>query len=154
MSATIYCKIWNIQRLQPEFDWETIVLKQIPRKSGHVCVDEWFPKSTCPHWLQGSLCSQGRGPHVTLTQAPLPCDIWWLPLKLVRFARRWYASYGNTFLLLPTNEVAERWCFHRCLSVHRGGVGLPPPPKKNWPKVDGTHPAGMHSCFNMFVDEC
>ena len=24
-------------------------LKNYPQEFGHVCVDEWFPKSTCPH---------------------------------------------------------------------------------------------------------
>ena len=26
-----------------------VKLKNHPQEFGHVCVDEWFPKSTCPH---------------------------------------------------------------------------------------------------------
>ena len=36
---------------------------------------------------------------------------------------------GSSLLLPPLNEVAERYCFHRCLSVHSEGhmVGYPFP---------------------------
>ena len=145
MPATIYCKVWNIQGLQPEFDWETIVLKQIPRESGHVLCGRVVSKIHLPTLITGVPLFTGRGPHVALnhdtfrtTQAPLPCHIWWLPLKYVWFASRPCESYWNTFLLPPNNEAAGGWCFHRCVSVHWGGVGRYPlptsPPPPNGPK--------------------
>ena len=64
--------------------------------------------------------------------------------------------------------VAERLCFYRCLSVHRGGgvhpLGIPhwadtplgrhphpwadTPPPEMATAADGRHHTGMHSCFN------
>ena len=54
------------------------------------------------------------------------------------------------FLLPSATVVVERLCFHRCLSVHRReGVhpqGRHPPEMAT--VADGTHPTGMHSCWN------
>ena len=56
--------------------------------------------------------------------------------------------------------VVERLCFYRCLST--GGGGVHPTPRQTPPPVgkhpalemaaaaDGTHPAGMHSCYERF----
>ena len=51
-----------------------------------------------------------------------------------------------------------------CHSVHGGGASVPqdyPPPEQAPPPraetataADGKHPTGMHSCFNMLMDEC
>ena len=61
-------------------------------------------------------------------------------------------------LFLPSaTVVAERLCFHRCLSVYEGaGVGRHPlagryPQQADTPPemataADGMHPTGMHSC--------
>ena len=60
--------------------------------------------------------------------------------------------------------VAERLCFHRCLSVHGGELYIPHgqtphpparhplgrhPPGQTATAADGTHPTGMHSCFKF-----
>ena len=47
--------------------------------------------------------------------------------------------------------VAERLCFHKCHSVHRGCLAdIPwadtPPPQETATAADGTHSTGMHSC--------
>ena len=57
----------------------------------------------------------------------------------------------KTICLLPSaTVVAERLCFHRRLSVHKGGVYNPP--RQTAPKMataaDGTHPTGMHCCLD------
>ena len=52
--------------------------------------------------------------------------------------------------------VAERLCCHRCLSVHRGEVYTPLPGRHPLPEMataaEGTHPTGMHSCSEFFVE--
>ena len=83
------------------------------------------------------------------------------------------ANSGNlkmTTCYPPQLLLRKRLCFHRCLSVHRGGVhplasrhplgrqtvlGQTPPGRQTPPRqtpqqtataADGTHPTGMHSC--------
>ena len=65
----------------------------------------------------------------------------------------------STRPFLPSaTVVAERLCFHRCLSVHRGEVYTPPgqadtprhlPPRQTASAADCTHPTGMHSCLQI-----
>ena len=95
----------------------------------------------------------------TLPQAPLQ---WMVRILL------------ECFLVIIRNIVAARSCFHKHLSFCSQGEGVPgqTPPGRNSPwqttppphppgrppptqqtatAVDGTHPAGMHSCYNLFL---
>ena len=99
-------------------------------------------------FLHLSFCSRWEGVYTPPDTSPT------FPLRSTSGR---YPSYWNAFLFLPpATVVAERLCFHRCLSVHRGQVYTSPrhtPPLDRHPAPqiatagDGTHPTGMHSCF-------
>ena len=60
--------------------------------------------------------------------------------------RGWYASYSNAFLLPSATVIVERLCFHRCLSLHGGGVHPPwqTPRLGIHPSHGQTIPLGRH----------
>ena len=64
-------------------------------------------------------------------------------------------------LVTAGKRSLRRLCFHRCLSVHRGGVSAPlhagDTPAEKWMLGYGqqagiTHPTGMHSCSSCFCE--
>ena len=67
--------------------------------------------------------------------------------------------FGQNLLLPSATVVAERFCFHRCLSVHRVGEvytllwAETPRPRHTATAADGTHPTGMHSCLPIFLQK-
>ena len=119
--------------------WETFSPPEWP-KIYYMLLREIGEKS-CPkihlHLYKGPYKERdGRNVNATLVSSLHNCEV---------------RNKMNVFFL--ENEL-RRLCFYTRLSVHggRGGLplhaGIPPLPPQTSTIADGTHPTGMHSCWN------
>ena len=104
-----------------------------PLAFGHVCVDEWFQNPLArTHYRPQRSCGQGNifAPVCHSVHRGLGGGVWYLSMHRPPPRSRHPPSRS------------------------RQPPGSRPPPGKQTPaygqRAAGTHPTGMHSCFNMF----